>query len=86
MSTVAGVIAFFIELGKLAFVGIVAYYVCVFLPMPDNAKKICQMIVVAICVLAALAIAAASSSVPRSQNDRSMSMDRVPSIMTPERK
>ena len=84
MNTAASVIAFFIALGKLAFVGIVAWYICVFLPMPDGARKICQMIILVICILSALSMVLAGE-VP-SHVDRSLSMDRVPNIMTPEKR
>jgi hypothetical protein len=83
MSNVASVIGFFIALGKLAFVGFVAYFLCPFLQMPENAKRICQGIVVALCILAGLSMVLAGE-VPHV--DRSLSMDRVPNIMVPEKR
>jgi hypothetical protein len=76
------VIAFAIEASKLAIMAIILWYVCEVLAMPVVPKRVCQMLIVLIAILATISMVLAGSP-PR--RDRSMSMDRVPNIMVPEK-
>lgn len=77
------IIAVAIEIAKLAVMAIILYYVCEVLTMPNGPKIACQMLIVLIAVLASIQIVLAGSTRPPM---RSLSMDRVPSIISPERK
>jgi len=78
------VIAFAIEASKLAIMAIILWYVCEVLAMPMIPKRVCQMLIVFIAILAAIGMVLAGTPLPHA--DRSMSMDRVPSIITPEKR
>ena len=70
-----------IEVAKIALVAIILWFVCSFLPMPDKARWICQLLIALIAILSALGLFVSDAPFARSH-----SMDRVPSIMTPERR
>lgn len=79
----ASAIALAIEASKLAIMAIILWYVCEVLAMPQIPKRVCQMLIVLVAILATLQMALATTP-PRI--DRSMSMDRVPSIIAPEKR
>ena len=70
------------QIAELAIWAIIVYYLCDFIGVPPNPKRVVQVLVVALAIFAALKIVLGGTvSIPRSY-----SMDRVPSIMTPEKR
>lgn len=77
----SNVIPFAIEASKLAIMAIILWYVCEVLAMPQIPKRVCQLLIVFIAILAAIQMTTAGAS-----PSRSFSMDRVPSIIAPEQR
>lgn len=72
-----------IEICKIAICALILFYVVPMISaMPGNIQKIVQALIILIAIMYSLQVAMAGS--PRV--DRSMSMDRVPSIIAPERR
>lgn len=78
------IIPFAIEASKLAIMAIILWYVCETLAMPQIPKTVCQLLIVLIAILVTIQMVLAGSLPPHV--DRSMSMDRVPSIIAPEKR
>lgn len=80
------IIAVIIEISKLAICALILFYVVEMLTaMPPNIRRVVQMLIILIAILASLQIALASStSAPPPRRD--MSLGGVPSIIVPERR
>jgi hypothetical protein len=74
------VLAFAIEASKLAIMAIILWYVCEVLAMPLIPKRVCQMLIVFIAILAAIQIATAGT-----MPSMSHTLTAPPSIMAPPR-
>lgn len=73
------VLAWGIECCKLTLMAIILWYVCEALAMPPIPKRICQMLIVLIALLAAIALTV-STAPPSTVNHY------VPNIIAPERR
>ena len=78
------VVAFGIEVSKLAVMAIILFFVCEALAMPPIPKRVCQMLIILIAILAAIQLATAGSSTSATRRD--MSLGGIPSIIAPERR
>jgi len=82
------VIAFAIEASKLAIMAIILWFVCELLPMPQVPKRVCQVLIVLIAILASIQMVLADAR-PGSQPGsvrRSLDPLSPPSIVVPERR
>ena len=73
-----------IVIAQIALAAVILWWVCEWLPMPDHAKRVCQLLIALIAVLSAINVVIGGTTVTalRPLSDRL----RVPDIMTPERK
>jgi hypothetical protein len=85
VNSINAILSFGIDVSKLAVMAIILYYVCEFLPIPANPKRICQVLIILIAIFAAIQDAMASSPSPTSGRRLSDPMGGVPSIIAPER-
>ena len=76
------IIAFAIEVSKLAIMAIILWYVCEALGMPQIPKRVCQLLIALIAILAAIQMVVAGSPPP----SRVPLLGAPPSIIAPERK
>lgn len=74
------VLATVIAIAELALWAIIIYYVCTFIGMPDNPRRVCQALVILIAIFASLQIVLGSHAPVAS---RTFS---TPSIIAPERR
>ena len=79
------VIALAIYYAQLALVGIILFFVIGMIAMPENAKKICQALLVLIFLLAAIATAISESPPPGAARSIIPIPPGPPSIVQPER-
>ncbi len=77
------VIAFAIEASKLAIMAIILWYVCEVLPMPATPKRVCQVLIVLIAILATIQMVLADAQPGLAR--RSFDPLSTPSIVGPER-
>ena len=69
-----------IDIAILALWAIILWFVCQWLPIPENAKRVCQILIALMAILASMKIII-GTPVPM----RGLS-DKTPSIITPERR
>jgi hypothetical protein len=80
------VIAFAIEVSKLAIMAIILWFVCEVLGMPAIPKRVCQMLIVLIAILATLQMVLADAPPGLARRSWDPLLGSTPSIMGPERK
>lgn len=76
------IIPFAIEVAKLAILAIILWHVCGVLAMDEIPKRVCQLLIVLICILASIQMVTAGSPAPL----RMPGLGPTPSIMVPERR
>ncbi len=78
------VIAFAIEASKLAIMAIILWFVCEALPMRQVPKRVCQVLIVLIAILASIQMVPADAQPGLAR--RSFDPLSPPSIVAPERR
>jgi uncharacterized membrane protein YfcA len=76
-----------IEVAKLAIMAIILWFVCEALAMPAVPKRVCQLLIVMIAILASIQMVLAGSPPQQSQSQSRMpSLGPMPNIIAPEKK
>lgn len=70
------------QLCEIALWSIIIYFVCPYIGMPENPKRICQILVILMGILASAQVVLAGTPVRL----RPMALDTAPSIIAPERR